>query len=147
MLSNFYWGQDWLHYHKHLLFVVFISFLATSHAVIDVHNCDSAESVTYLGPSYKSIYSHCNCTITTNFTGTLYFVSQYCSNNIYILNNKDSIPLSCSGIKKTSKTNFTKGDKLFMISTFVNNFPTESTISNQVHVILIHARKYISFFL
>lgn len=104
-------------------------FQANAFAIIDFHKCDGAGSVSYLGPSFSSIYSHCNCTITTNFTGRLYFVSQNCDTDIKNLHSNNSIRLPCKGSKGT---NVSKGDILHMISS-----------TNQIQNITIHASMYL----
>nr|XP_022342155.1 uncharacterized protein LOC111135955 isoform X2 [Crassostrea virginica] len=104
-------------------------------AVIDFYKCDGAEAVLDLGANYKSIYSHCNCMITTNFSGKLYF-AQNCSNDILILNHSGaSIRLPCKRSNIRTYVNVVEGGKLFMTSTQINKPLYESTILNQKIVI------------
>ena len=111
------------------MFLLF--FQANSFAMIDFHKCDvdGAGSVSVRGPSHRSISSQCNCTITTNFTGNLYFVSKNCGTDIKNLNNTTAIQLPCSGSKGTYVE---KGDILLMISS-----------TNQIKNITIHTRMYL----
>ena len=111
------------------MFLLF--FQANSFAMIDFHKCDydGAGSVSVRGPSHMSIYSQCNCTITANFTGDLYFVSKNCGTDIKNLNNNNAIRLPCSGSKGTEVV---KGDILLMISS-----------TNRIKNITIYACMYL----
>ena len=112
----------------------FISFLGNSGAVIDFYKCDHVEAVRDLGVNYKSIYSHCNCMITTNFSGKLYFF-QNCSTDICILKHTATIRLPCKGSKIYERVDVVEGGKLFTISTKINKPLNESTILNQkIHI-------------
>ena len=112
----------------------FISFLGNSGAVIDFYKCDGVEAVLDLNVNYKSIYSHCNCTITTNFSGKLIFF-QNCSTDILILNHNATTRLPCKGSKIHDGVNVVEGGKLFTISTQINEPLNESTILNQkIHI-------------
>ena len=114
-------------------------FLGNSETVIDFYKCDGVKAVLDLGVNFKSIYSHCNCTITTNFSGKLYFV-QNCSTDILILNHNATIRLPCKGSKILDYVDVVEGGKLFTISTHINKPLFESTILNQkIH---IYARMY-----
>ncbi|XP_078336236.1 uncharacterized protein LOC111135956 [Crassostrea virginica] len=123
--------------------IVFVFLLnANSLALLDFHKC--ADSVLRLGRNYKSVYSHCNCTIAINFSGGLYFVSQNCGTSINIRNRARnySIPLPCSGSRETSKAKVVKGDILHLISTYDNNFSTDS--KNEIQNISIFAYSNVS---
>lgn len=110
------------------MFLLF--FQANSFAMIDFHKCDvdGAGSVSVRGPSHMSIYSQCNCTITANFTGELFFISKKCGTDIKNQNNNTAILLPCKGSRGTYVE---KGDILLMISS-----------TNQIKNITIHTRMY-----
>ena len=90
--------------------------------------------------NFKSIFSHCNCTITTRFNGILHFDSQNCSTDIFILNHNNKIKHSCKGTRIYFTEHVEKGDKLCTFSTEINKPLTESAIFSQKT--LIYVRMY-----
>lgn len=90
--------------------------------------------------NYKSLYSHCNCTITTRFTGILHFALQNCRTDIFILNHTNEILLPCKDKRISLKVNVVEGDKLYTFSKEINKSLTESAILSQKT--LIFARMY-----
>lgn len=122
--------------------IVFLISLGKSAAVIEFDKCDGVQAVSDIDVNYKSIYSHCNCTITTRFTGILYFTSENCSTDIFILNHTDKIRVPCEskGTRIGLESNVVEGDKLYTFSTEINKSLTESTIFSQKT--LIFARMY-----